>query len=80
MYIDYTERDLDSLKTYHISPNETRVTHSERMRRNAIFYDVDRVERIVYKNRSKSIQIGNHTFYYEDWRKAFKMLLIFVKH
>tara|TARA_R100000458_G_C8126256_1_gene143104 strand:- start:293 stop:493 length:201 start_codon:yes stop_codon:yes gene_type:complete len=66
MHIDYTERDLDSLKTYHISPNETRVTHSERMRRKAVFYDVDRVERIVNKNRSKSIQIGTHTFYYED--------------
>ena len=80
MNIDYTERDLDSLETYHISSNETRVTHSERMRRNAIFYDVDRVERMVNKNRSKSIQIGNHIFYYEDWRKAFKILLIFVKH
>ena len=80
MNIDYTERDLDSLETYHISSNETKVTQSEKNKRKAIFYDVDKVEKIANKNKSKSIQIGTHTFYYEDWRKVFKILLIFVKH
>jgi hypothetical protein len=47
MYIDYNRRDLDSLKTYHISPDETRVTYPEKMKRNAIFYNVDRVLDIV---------------------------------
>ena len=65
MKIDYNKADLDMLETYHISPNETKVTYTEKMRRKAKFYNVDRVEHIVNKHR-RSSKIGSHTFYNED--------------
>jgi len=65
MKIDYNKADLDMLETYSISRNENKVTHSERMRRKAKFYNVDRVEQIVNKHR-RSSKIGSHTFYHED--------------
>ena len=40
MKIDYNKADLDMLETYSISRNENKVTHSERMRRKAKFYNV----------------------------------------
>ena len=37
MKIDYNKADLDMLETYSISPNETKVTYTEKMRRKAKF-------------------------------------------
>ena len=65
MKIDYNKADLDMLETYSISRNENKVTHSERMRRKAKFYNVDKIEELVNKQK-KSLRIGTHTFYHED--------------